>query len=149
LVLYFIYVIYTTVLGLILIAVVPREQIRRLSFWGIALGAGADFALLLVLGKLLGVVEYLNFGPFGFMGIPFFPLLAWSVFFIMFLYFLPPKKFVYFYVAAAAVYATWFSNILENLGIFKWNCGNLVVPYVIYFTWFGVAVFVYQKIEKD
>lgn len=144
--LYFIYPIYTALLMLIVLAVVPREQIKKLSLFAIIFGAGADLAVILVLTKLLGVGGHINTGPFGFMGIAFFPLLAWVAFFILFFYFFPEKTpWNYIYVLAAAGYSTIFSNVLENLGIFRWNYGDLVVPYLIYLAWYALAGWYYLK----
>lgn len=81
--LYLIYIIYTFTLGILAFAVVPRSEIRRLSFLGIIYGAITDFCLIIIVTHLLGAGGYQNYYPFGFMGIPFFPLLAW------FFYFLP------------------------------------------------------------
>ncbi len=147
--LYFIYPIYTAFLMLIVLAVVPRKQIKKLALYGITLGAVPDLIILILL-DLIDVGGYINFGPFGFMGIPFFPLLAWVVFFILFFYFLPKERlWSYIYVFLAAGYSTMFSNVLENLGIFQWNYGGLVVPYIIYLSWFSFATWYFLNYIRN
>ncbi len=147
--LYLIYPIYTVILMLIVFAAVPRKQIKKLVLYGIIFGAIAD-VFVIVLLKLIGAGGYLNLGPFGFMGIPFFPPLAWSAFFILLLHFFPEKgHWNYIYVLIAAGYSTFFSNVLENLGIFQWNYGGLVVPYVIYSLWFFSATWYFQNDMKN
>ncbi|KAF1083969.1 hypothetical protein SPSYN_02881 [Sporotomaculum syntrophicum] len=147
--LHFIYPVYSALLMLLVLAVVPREQIKKLSLFAIIFGAGADLVVIVVI-TILGVGEYINIGPFGFMGIPFFPLLAWTAFFILYFYFFPEKiPWSYIYVLLAAGYSTMFSNVLENLGIFRWNYGNLVVPYLIYLGWFSLASWYYLKDTRE
>ena len=138
--LYYIYPIYTAILMFFVIAVVPREQIKKLSLMAIIFGAIANLAVILVVDVLLGIGGHINIGPFGFMGVAFFPPLAWVAFFILYFYFLPEKApWNYFYVLAAAGYSTIFSNVLQNMGVFHWNYGGLIVPYLIYLTWFSLA----------
>lgn len=143
--LYLIFPIYTAILMLLVLAVVPRDQIKKLSLFAIIFGACTDFVVIVVIA-ILGIGEYINIGPFGFMGIPFFPLMAWTAFFVLYFYFFPEKTpWNYIYVLAAAGYSTMFSNVLENLGVFRWNYGNLVVPYLIYLAWFSLASWYYLK----
>jgi len=146
---YLIYPIYTAILMLIVLAVVPRKQIKKLAFYCIIFGAAAD-VLVLILLNLIGAGGYLNYGPFAFMGIPFFPPLAWVAFFILLFYLLPEKShWNYIYVLIAAGYSTMFSNVLENLGLFRWNYGNLVIPYVIYLLWFSIATWYFLNDTRE
>ncbi len=146
---YFIYPIYTAVLMLIVLAVVPRRQIKKLALYGIIFGAATD-VLVIVFLKLIGAGGYINIGPFGFMSIPFFPPIAWTAFFILLLHFLPEKNpWNYIYVLVAAGFSTMFSNVLGNLGIFKWNYGGLVVPYITYLSWFSFTTWYFLNDMRD
>lgn len=142
----FIYIMYTLPLGILALALIPRSEIRRLSFWGILYGAIIDFCLIIVVTHLLGAGGYKNYYPFGFMGIPFFPLLSWVCYFILYLYFLPKKKpWVTIYTIAASAYSTIFSNVLQNLGIFQWNISKLFLPFLLYLTWNSLVTWTYLK----
>lgn len=144
---FFIYPIYTGTLVILTYALVPRQEIRRLSIYGITFGAVTDAVMIIVFTHLLGVGGYLNYGPFGFMGIPFFPLFAWTAYFILYLYLLPKTKmWVYIYLTVAAFYSVMFSNVLQNLGIFKWNYGRLFVPFLIYIGWHLGVTLIYRRI---
>lgn len=144
-----IYVIYTLALGILAFAVVPRSEIRRLSFWGIIYGAIADFTIIILVTHVLKGGGYKNYYPFGFMGIPFFPLLAWVFYFILYLYFLPQKRpWNIIYTIAAAGYSVIFSNILQNLGIFQWNVGRLFLPFMLYLSWNALVTWSYLKYFK-
>lgn len=133
--LYYIYPFYTGILALIAFIIIPRQYICKLAAISILLGGIFDVGVVLFI-KLLGVGGYLNFGPFGFWGIPFFPPIAWSIYFLMYFYLLPNNKiWAYIFPLISAVYSTFFSNILVNLGIFQWNYGKFIVPFLIYFSW--------------
>jgi hypothetical protein len=121
---HFIYPLYSGILAIILYCLVPRKSIRRLFIYGVIFGSIIDFAAVIVFTFFLGIGGYINYGPFGFMGIPFFPLIAWCCYFILYFYFLPNKPYVYLYPIVAALYSTLFSNILQNIGIFKWILGD-------------------------
>ncbi|MCF8012166.1 MAG: hypothetical protein K9L17_13145 [Clostridiales bacterium] len=147
--LYFINPIVAVILFLLVIAVVPRIEIRRLAFYGIIFGAIIDMFNILIFTKVLGIGSYINYGPFEFLDIPFFPLISWVAYFILFFYFLPKERpWDYIYVLSAASLSTMFSNILVNLGVFKWNYGELFVPYMIYLTWFALVTMAYYKLNE-
>ncbi|WP_366924056.1 hypothetical protein MFMK1_000997 [Metallumcola ferriviriculae] len=147
--LYWIYPLYTGILAIALVALVPKSQIRKLAYYAIILGGMADALLILVVTHVVGAGGYLNYLPFGFTVMPFFPPIAWVAYFIMFLHFLPDKQpWIYIYIASSALYSMLFSNVLLNLGIFTWNYGRLIVPLLIYFPWQFTAAWIYQRYEK-
>lgn len=144
--LYSIYIIYTGILALVARVFVPLNQIRKLAFWGLIFGAVVDFFMIIIFSHILGAGGHKNYGPFTFMGIPFFPLLAWTFYFITYLYLLPKlKPYNYAFSIVTAGYSTLFSNILQNLDIFKWNYGRLVLPFFIYLFWNLSVTWTYQK----
>lgn len=145
---YFIYMIYTGVLAIILITLVPKKQIQKLVIYSIIFGAIVDIFAVIFLTHLLDVGGYINYGPFGFMGIPFFPPIAWSIWFILYFYFLPKRQiFQYIYTTTAAAYSVFFSNILVNLNLFKWNYGRLFLPFLIYITWLSTVTWIKKRID--
>ncbi len=145
-----IYIFYTAALGIMTFAVVPRMEIRRLSILAIIYGAITDFFIIIFLTHLLGIGGHTNYHPFGFMGIPFFPLLAWVFYFIIYLYFLPKKgPWSIIYTVAASGYDTLFSNVLQNLNIFQWKISSLYLPFILYLTWNLLVTFTYQKYFRD
>lgn len=137
---------YTFPLGILALAVIPRSEIRRLVFWGILYGTIIDFCLIIIVTNLLGGGGYQHYYPFGFMGMPFFPLLAWFFYFVLYLYFLPKTKpWKYIYTVTASIYCTIFSNTLQNLGIFQWNVDRLFLPFLLYLAWNSIVTWSYLK----
>ncbi|MGI6226263.1 MAG: hypothetical protein ACOYJ1_08430 [Peptococcales bacterium] len=102
--------------------------------------------LIILLAHLIGLGGHEQYEPFGFMKIAFFPPIAWAIWFILFLYFLPYKKpWIYIYIFSAASYSVLFSNVLQNLGLFQWNMGRVIVPYITYLSWFIIATWIYMN----
>lgn len=146
---YMIYLIYTSILAIVLVLLVPKETIKKSAMLGIICGAIGDVVVILLLG-LLNIGEYLNYGPFHLEIIPFFPPFAWTIWYILYFYFLPDQKYLrYIYVFSAASYSTMFSNVLAHLGIFKWNYSNVILPFIIYLTWISISTFGTLKLQKS
>lgn len=143
------YIIYTTVLWAILIAVVPRKDLRELAIYGVLFGGLADGIIIVIATFWLGLGGYINMGPLGFRGMPFFPLIAWSAYFVLYFYFLPGyRPFRYLYMFSAISMSLLFSNVLMNLGIFRWNHGRILIPFVLYTIWICSATWAYGKLRK-
>lgn len=142
-----IYPLYTGMMAILTFALVPRGEIRRLALYGIIYGAVADVFFILLVG-VLRLGEYINYKHFGAFGLPFFPPIAWTFYFIMFLYILPANKpWNYLFPAIASGYAIYFSNILQNLGIFKWHYGNPFLPWlIVYAPWHFLTAWTYARI---
>lgn len=143
-----IYPLYTGAIALVMLAVVPREKIRRLVIFGVLYGGVGDLIMLVVL-FVFNIAGYKNFGPFGF-GFPFFPPLAWTFFFIIYLHFLPERyPWNYIFSVTAAGYSLLFSNVLQNLGIFEWRMGRILPPAIIYLVWMITVTYTYQRFFKE
>jgi hypothetical protein len=141
---YLVYLVYTAILGITLVALVPKKDIKRLFFCGVVLG-GMYNVFWAAFAKAFGLGGFINFGPFGFLGIPFFPPIAWSAYFIMYFYFLPKKGVVpYILGAIVPIYNVFFANVLQHLNIFKWN-KSPVLLLLLYITWHITATWGYFK----
>lgn len=147
---HFIYPIYTGTLVLLTFILVPRKEIRRLAIYAIVLGGVFDVLAIVLFTKVLGMGGYINFNPFGAFGIPLFPPIAWTAFFIMFLYILPRKKpWKYIFPIVAGTYSLYFSYILQALGIFKWNYGSPVIHLlIVYLPWECSVAWVYLRLTN-
>ncbi|KLU62454.1 hypothetical protein CEB3_c11880 [Peptococcaceae bacterium CEB3] len=144
---YLVYPAYTGVLLIATFALVPRQDIRRLLRYAVLFGAVGDLISIL-LAQLIGMGGYTHYGPFAFLGIPFFPLIAWSSYFVIYLYLLPPgKTWSYIFPVISALYSVLFSNVLHNLGIFQWNLGTLLAPFILYLVWHGAVTWIYRIVN--
>jgi hypothetical protein len=147
--------IYTFALALTLIVSVPRKDIRRLAIYGIMFGAMNDI-IALTLGKLLGTYEYINFAPLGYWVYPFFAPIAWTIFFILYFYFLPkPKPLMYVYVISGIGYAVFFAQLLFNLGImvvhpkfFSLYVDRLFDSILVFSLWFPLSTWGFLRLTS-
>lgn len=144
---YFIPLIYTGIFAIILVVAVPKQDIRRLAIYGIIFGAVVD-VFTITLGNITGLYGYINYGPFGFMGIPFFPPISWTIFFMLYFYFLPEQRpLLYVYVASAIFYSILFANLIMNLGIF--TLSHRWLPSLIVFSiWIPAVTWGFYKLAK-
>lgn len=147
---HFIYPIYTGLLVLLLFALVPKKEIRRLSVYAIIFGGLMD-VLLIISTRILGMGGFVNFEPFGAFGIPLFPPIAWVAYFIMFFYILPRNKpWKYIFPLVAGSFSFFFSNVLMELGIIRWNDRlPILILLLIYIGWEFSVAWVYLKLIKE
>lgn len=144
----FIPFIYTFIFALILVLVVPKREIRRLSIYGIIFGAVFD-VILVSIANILGAFRYINYEPFGLIGIHFFAPISWAIFFIIYFYFLPNKThYIYIYEVSAIFYSMFFCQMITKLGVLKLTHGivDSIIPFII---WFPVATLGYLKLTKN
>jgi hypothetical protein len=140
--------IYSGVFALILIAAVPRMEIRRLFIYGLIFGGVFDIAVVTI-GNLTGSFRYINYEPFGSMGIHFMAPISWAIFYMIYFYFLPEKKiYIVIYTIVAIYYSILFCQMLAKLGILKLGHGLIdsIVPFII---WFPIATWGYLRLIKD
>lgn len=143
---YFIYPIYTAALGVVCLFIVPKEKIKKLAFWAILYGAIGDLSAIIVTGHVFKAGKYVNFGPFNFLGIPFFPLLAWSTFYLVYLHILPAKKsYAYLFSFTATGFSLMFSHVLQNIGILEWKYSQVLYPLGLYTVWHFLATYTFNR----
>ncbi len=144
----FIPFIYTFIFFAVLVLVVPKAEIRRLSVYGIIFGAVFD-VVLVGFANMIGAFSYINYEPFGLMGIHFFAPISWAIFFILYFYFLPDKKpYIYIYGTAAVFYSMLFCQTITKLGVLQLTHGivDSIIPFLI---WFPAATWGYLKLTGN
>lgn len=72
---FLIYPLYTDLLAITAILLVPIQEIRKLLIYGLIFGALIDAILIFV----CFLANYINYGPFGFMDIPFLGIFHWNL----------------------------------------------------------------------
>ncbi len=142
---HFIYPIYTGLLALLTFALVPRKEIRRLAIYGILFGGVLDVLALLLFSSILHMVDYINFKYFGAFGIPLFPPIAWTAYFIMFFYIFPQNKpWKYIFPVITASFSTYFGYVLQALGIYRWYYSPVLL-FLIFLPWQAGAAWFYLR----
>ncbi|HOB08947.1 MAG: hypothetical protein WAP20_06875 [Limnochordia bacterium] len=142
-----IYPLYTGIIAVAVVLLVPKQEIRRLFIYAVIFGGILNVAAITFNG-LLGFGGHINFGPFGVGSCSFFAPLAWTLWFILFFWFLPEQVVLkVIYVISTAVYSMFFSNVLVNLEIFVWKLHRVFYPLFLYMVWFSIAVWGYQRVR--
>lgn len=142
---YFIYLIYTAIFAGILVAVVPKKDIRRLSIYGIIFGGLMDI-FMLIMGNVTGLYGWINYGPFGFMGIPIFSPISWAIYYILYFHFIPEQKPLnYVYMVAGIVFSILYTNLVINLGVFE-AANRTILPLIAFIFWFSIATWGYYRL---
>lgn len=140
--------IYTSIFGIILINIVPKKEIKRLFTYGLIFGGIFD-VVVVGFANLIGEFKYINYEPFGLMGIHFMAPIAWTIFFIIYFYLLPDiNVYRYLYVIAATFYSVLFCQMITKLGVLELAHGifSSIAPFVI---WFPVATWGYCRLTKQ
>lgn len=143
----FIPFIYAGIFAIILIAVVPRKEIHRLAIYGIIFGSIFDI-IVVTIGNLTGSFRYINYEPFGLMGIHFMAPISWAVYFILYFYFLPEKKpYIYLYNAIGTFYSMMFCQMIAKIGIIQLSHGLIdsIIPFIF---WYPIATWGYLRLTK-
>ena len=143
---FLLYPIITGVFALILIANVSKEEIRRLSIYGIIFGGIMD-SIVHSFGYVTGLFAWVNYGPFGFIGVHIFANVAWSIFFILYYHFLPKlKPLNYLFAFAGVFFSTLYYNLVMNMGIL-YSQSRILLPLVGFTAWFSIATWGFYKLN--
>lgn len=146
--LYLIYPIYTGLLALIVIFVIPKKEIRQLSVFGIFFGAVMDIGAIGLFMKLFKIASWINYGPFGVGGLAFFPPIAWTCYYILYFYMIPKyKPWNYIFAFAGAGYSVLFAIVLRKLGIFSPNYNEIISLSSVYMPWHMIVTWGYFRIN--
>lgn len=144
---YFIYPIYTMVFALILIVSVPRKEIQRLSIYGIIFGGILD-ALVHLFGYVTGLFSWINYGPFGFLGVHIFANVSWSIFYILYFYFLPRRKPLnYVFVFSGIFFSLLYYNMVIDLGVLQ-SSSRIWLPLGGFVVWFSIATWGFYRLNS-
>lgn len=139
--------IYTAVFAGIVIALVPRQEIRRLSIYGLIFGGVFDI-IIVSIANFLGEFRYINYEPFGLFGIHFLAPVSWTLFFIIYFYHLPTKKiYIYIYSSMGIFYSMLFCQMIAKLGVISLAHGIIdsIIPFI---PWYILATWGYLKLTK-
>ncbi len=143
----FIPFVYTSVFAVIVAVLVPRQEIRRLSIYGIIFGGIFD-AIVVGTANLLGEFKYINYEPFGLFGLHFLAPVSWTLFFIIYFYHLPTKKvYIYIYTTMGIFYSMLFCQMLTKLEVLSLAHGFIdsIIPFI---PWYIIATWGYLKLTK-
>ena len=143
---YYFHLIKLAIFLLSLVILVPRNEIRRLTIYGIIFGSFYD-VIGLTIGYFTNTFRWINFNPFGYGYIPIDSPISWCTFFIMYFYLLPKnKQFIYIFPIAGVVMSMIYSRVLVNLKMFIEPV--LFLRIANFILWFSLATWGYLKLKE-
>lgn len=123
-------------------------EIRRLFIYGLIFGGLVDLILVCIIGNLTGRFGYINYGPFGLLGIHIMAPISWTIFFIIYFYLLPEKK-VYIYpdVFMGFFFSILFGHMISGLSILKLT--HPIDSIIAFLLWFPIATWGYFRLTNN
>jgi hypothetical protein len=129
---------------------IPRQQYKKYLIYGAMTGGIGNMIITILMNHVFGVGHYAKIGIFNIFGFNFLEPFAWTFVQMLFLYFLPVRKwFLYAYVLGFVGISVGFGYVIKNLGIIiemKPTFAHLVGPF-IFLTWWSFTAWFFRKIE--
>ncbi len=123
-------------------------EIRRLFIYGLIFGGLFDSFLVCIIGNLTGRFGYINYEPFGLLGIHIMAPISWTIFFIIYFFLLPEKKvYIYLYVFMGIFYSVLFGHMISGLGILKLT--RPIDSIITFLLWFPIATWGYFRLTNN
>jgi len=126
---------------------IPRDQYREYLMYGFVLGGLGDVAVVTILQNILGIIWFKNQGLFYVLGHNALSPLCWTLVIMLFLYFLPRRRFFLIcYHLAWGLMSLGFGYLVQNAQLFDFRDWFYPIPALILFiSWFTVCSWVYTK----
>ncbi len=143
------YPLFAFFLFFLVLAFVPRAEIKKLFWFSLLWGSTVD-SIIIFLMRRLNLFHYIKLEPFNLFGVPLWIPLAWSQAIILFIYFYPNRKEWYYNL----FYIAFFAGAGVGIGFFFSQAGlivnvrwNELFRFPIQFLWFYGALKHYQYLE--
>ncbi|NLY10094.1 MAG: hypothetical protein GX020_00145 [Firmicutes bacterium] len=142
--LYPIYVLFTLTLTLIFI---PRDHYKEYLIYGLLVGGLGDIVVVMLMQNLFGVMQFKNQGIFYVLGHHALSPLAWTLTVMLFLFFLPNRKwFRYLYVIYWAMMSVGYGYLVHNAELFEFKSWLYPIPaFFIFIAWWSVATWLFRR----
>ena len=135
------YLAYALTMFIVMLALVPRKEIKSLFWFSIIWGICVDL-LLILLFRFLNLYIYVNDMPFDFYGSPILLNLSWSPAIILFIYFMPkrPEWYIFpLYLIAFGMIGTFIGIFLHNVGLLEEIHWHELLRFPVITSWFYAA----------
>jgi hypothetical protein len=134
------YPVFLALVALIVLIIIPGKLRKEYFIYGLIIGALGDVIAVAVFQNVLHFIWFKNLGIFNVMGQMVLSPLCWLFTVMLFLYFLPNRRwFLYTYVAIWAMASVAFGYMVHNVRLFDFKSWFYPIP--AYFTFLGWWVF--------
>ncbi len=129
---------------------IPKFLYKKFFIYGFLLGGVPNVALIVVAGGVFHLFKYLNLGPLGIWGLfSIWTPVAWTFTFMLYLYFLPVRKFFYYpYILCFAFLGYLTGQALKGLGLFVLQDSYAYFEPLTFIIWFGATAWIYYRAER-
>lgn len=144
LLLYPVFLLITFCLTLIFI---PKEKYKEYFIYGFLIGGLGDIIVVGLMQNILGIMWFKNQGVFYVLKMMALSPPSWTVVVMIFLYFLPTKKyFRYAYILTWGGYSLGFGYLVHNAELFDFVSWLYPIPvYFIFLCWWSFASWLFRK----
>ncbi|MHB1421077.1 MAG: hypothetical protein ACYCX4_16110 [Bacillota bacterium] len=132
------------------VVTIPKDHYKKYLIYGIIFGGLGELALVLVTGRVFHQVEYINMGPFAFLGtVSFWTPISWTFAAMLFFYFMPTKRiFLYPYLLMFYLLGFGVGQVLQGFGLFRFIGMGKYIATLVYAAWFSLSAWYYLKHEN-
>ncbi|ATW27314.1 hypothetical protein [Candidatus Formimonas warabiya] len=136
------------VLGIIFSLIfIPKKYYKEYFIYGFLIGALGDFCVVALFQNVFKIIWFKNAGIFHVLGQNLLSPPSWTVTVMLFLRFLPHKRFFkYFYVLTFAGFSVGYGILVKNVGLFDYR--PWFYPFFSYLTflgWWCFAAYFFNK----
>jgi len=141
---YPVYLVLAVILTLIFI---PKKHYKEYFIYGFLIGGLGDFMAVSLFQNILHIIWFKNLGIFNINGQHILSPCSWTVTVMLFLRFLPDRRFfMYFYILTYAGFSVSYGILVKNVGLFDFR--PLLYPYfsfLIFLSWWCFAAWFFLK----
>lgn len=126
---------------------IPKQKYKEFFIYGFLIGGLGDIIIVFFMQNILGIMWFYNLGFFNVLGQMALSPLGWTVSIMIFLYFLPRKKwFLQAYVATWAAVSLGYGYLVKNANLYDFANWLYPIPaYFIFLGWWSFAAWLFRK----
>jgi len=136
------YIGFALLMAALVLALIPRTAIRKLFGFSLVWGYLGSFSFVNFLGEgILNLFSWNEADPFIFIKTPFLLNLAWAPAVMIYLYFVPkPKHLFYLYFLSFTLISAGLDEVFHRLGLLRYIFWNPFFRFIVAFLWlYGVT----------
>jgi hypothetical protein len=144
------YLIFALVMLFLLLAFVPRQEIKKLFWFSLLWGSGVD-TFFVLLFRFLNLYYYQGLEPFNLLGTSILLAMSWSPAIILYIHFFPNRDewyYITFYITAYSMIGVSIGLFFTQVGIIKEIHWNEFFRFPIHFIWFFGVWKHYQYLQS-
>ncbi|AFQ42525.1 hypothetical protein Desmer_0476 [Desulfosporosinus meridiei DSM 13257] len=147
----YLYYYLTFAFGLLFLILVfiPKQELRKLFWFGILWGSGLDF-IVEHLYHFVNLTRYQHAEPFNVGILPLWTILAWAPAVMLFIYFLPQRRERYIYWVYVIIWSSFICSvavILKQIGLLVFINGGPWIWFIGSFVFLSLMSKYYQFLE--